>query len=175
MKRKNGPNRAFESPVILLPASMPDRINYLVHPRGLSGLKEEADLIISRAVLEHVNDLDETFADMRRALLPDGVAVHQVDLRSHGLHMVNPLDFLTWPEMLYSMMYSQKGVPNRLRIDSYREAIKKNGLKQILMKPIRSANQKDIDEVRPYLAEPFRHISDDDLMCLSFWLVLCRD
>ena len=151
------------------------RIMYLVHPRGLSGLKEKADLIISRAVLEHVNDLNETFADMCRALLPDGVAVHQIDLRSHGLHMVNPLDFLTWPEMLYSMMYSQKGVPNRLRIDSYREAVKKNGLKQILMKPVLSADQKDIDEVRPYLAKPFRHISDDDLMCLSFWLVLSRD
>ncbi len=152
-----------------------DRITYLVHPRGLSGLKEKADLIISRAVLEHVNDLNETFADMRNALLPEGVAVHLVDLRSHGLHMVNPLDFLTWPEMLYAMMYSQKGVPNRLRIDSYREAIKKNGLKQILMKPVLSADPKDINEVRPHLAKPFYHISDDDLMCLSFWLVLSRD
>ena len=141
-----------------------DRIKYLIHPRGLSGLMGKADLIISRAVLEHVNDLDETFADMGRALRPDGIAVHLVDLRSHGLHIRNPLDFLTWPENLYSMMYSQKGVPNRLRIDSYRDTVEKQGLRQILMKLLemnKEAIQK-ISEVQKKALKDKYHVDKGD-------------
>src|SRR4029077_4841255 len=103
------------------------RIEYLVRPSGLSGLSGQADLVISRAVLEHVDDLAATFADMASALRPGGIAVHQVDLKSHGLHQRNPLDFLSWPPALWRLMYSHKGVPNRWRVTHYRELLRKTG------------------------------------------------
>ena len=70
-------------------------IKYLVRKSGLSGLVKYVDVIISRAALEHVNDLGATFRDMHNASHDSGIAIHQVDLKNHGLHRKNPLDFLT--------------------------------------------------------------------------------
>jgi SAM-dependent methyltransferase len=151
----------------------PQRIDYLVTPSGLSRLSNEVDLVMSRAVLEHVNDLPATFRDMYAALKPDGIAIHQVDLKSHGLHRHNPLDFLAWPTWLWSMMYSAKGVPNRLRVDAYRDAVAQSGLELVAMRPTLIADADDIRAIRPELATPFKQLSDEDLSWLGFWLV-CR-
>lgn len=150
-----------------------DRIHYLVCPSGLSGLSHAVDLVISRAVLEHVDDLSATFADMCRALRDGGISVHQVDLKSHGLHRRNPLDFLTWPQPLWQRMYGHKGVPNRWRVDRYRDVIRGCGLDIMLLEPTVHASETDVEEVRPYLASPFRNLSDEDLSWLGFWLI-CR-
>lgn len=147
-------------------------IQYLVCQSGLSGLINDVDMIVSRAVLEHVDDLGATFADMRSALRDTGMAIHQIDLKSHGLHRRNPLDFLTWPARAWSLMYGHKGVPNRWRVDKYRSVIAEAGLSTMTMYPTVLAQKEDIREVRPYLAEPFRAISDDDLSWLGFWLVV---
>jgi SAM-dependent methyltransferase len=148
-------------------------LEYCVTRDGLSGAENSADLVISRAVLEHVNDLSGTFEDMRRALKPGGLALHQIDLKSHRLHESNPLDFLTWPDDLWKLMFSHKGAPNRLRPDAFRAAIAGAGLEVIEMRPTGHVPQGDIDEVRPYLAARFRDLSDDDLGWLGFWL-MCR-
>lgn len=151
----------------------PKHIDYLVRPSGLSGLVGEVDLVISRAVLEHVNDLQASFHDMYAALKPGGMAIHLVDLKSHGLHRVNPLDFLVWPDWLWSMMYSAKGVPNRLRANAYRDAVAQSGFELIKMQPTARASMEDVRTVRPQLATPFRALSEEDLSWLGFWLV-CR-
>lgn len=151
----------------------PRHIQYKVQSSGLSELSNEIDLIISRAVLEHVNDLQASFHDMYAALKPGGTAIHLVDLKSHGLHRVNPLDFLSWSPWLWSLMYSAKGVPNRLRVDTYRHAVAQSGLELISLLPTVHALPADVRAIRPHLAKPFRALSDADLSCLGFWLV-CR-
>ena len=150
-------------------------IDYLVKPNGLTEMEEGVDFIISRAVLEHVNDLDGTMLDMKKALKKDGLAVHQVDLKSHGLHKNNRLDFLTWPSILWRMMYSQKGVPNRIRISGYRRSIEKASLIPILLDPILLADINEVVEVKHNLAREFRNISNEDLSWLGFWMVLKKD
>lgn len=151
----------------------PQFIEYLVRPSGLSGLSNEIDLVISRAVLEHVNDLPATFRDMYAALKPGGIAIHQVDLKSHGLHRTNPLDFLCWPTWLWSLMYSEKGVPNRLRVNAYRDVVAQSGLELLTLKPTLRASPDDVRAVRAELAHPFKGLSEEDLSWLEFWLV-CR-
>lgn len=149
----------------------PQYIDYLVRPSGLSGLGAEIDMVFSRAVLEHVNDLPASILDMYAALKPGGLAIHLVDLKSHGLHRVNPLDFLEWPDWLWSLMYSEKGVPNRLRVDAYREAVYQSGFECVALEPTLRAAAADIQAVRPRLAERFRNLSDEELSWLGFWLV----
>jgi len=149
-------------------------IDYLVQPSGLSGLNNTVDLIVSRAVLEHVNDLQATFADMSRALHVGGIAAHQVDLKSHGLHRNNKLDFLTWPSLLWDFMYSHKGVPNRWRVNRYLEVIREMPFNINLLNPIELLDDDEIQQVRPHLAPPFRDVSNDDLSWLSFWLVIAK-
>lgn len=150
-----------------------NRIRYEVRPDGLLNERAPMGLVVSRAVLEHVNDLPAIFRDMRIALAPDGTAVHLVDLKSHGLHRRNPLDFLTWPEWLWALMYSHKGVPNRERPGAYREAARSAGLEIVAMTPTGRARTEDLAEVRPRLAAAFRDLSDDELSWLGFWLK-CR-
>jgi hypothetical protein len=149
----------------------PDRIRYRIYPSGLSGLRDEIDLVFSRAVLEHVNDLPATFADMHAAMKRDAIAIHQVDLKSHGLHQANPLDFLTWPDHLWRLMYSHKGVPNRLRVNSYRQILAQTGFNVISIEPTLLADPADVRAVRPALASPFRQVSDKDMRWLGFWLI----
>ena len=110
----------------------------------------------------------------KKALKKDGLAIHQVDLKSHGLHKRNRLDFLTWPSLLWGLMYSQKGVPNRIRISEYRRLVKKSSLVSVLLEPILLAELDEVAEVRKSLAKEFSRISDEDLLCLGFWLVLKR-
>jgi hypothetical protein len=148
-----------------------DRVRYVVRPHGLSGLDAAADLVISRAVLEHVEDLPAVFADMARAMKPGALAAHQVDLKSHGLHRDNPLDFLTVSPALWALMYSHKGVPNRWRVDRYREILRELPVDVVKLEPTSLASPTDVDAVRGELAPPFRAATEDDLAWLGFWLV----
>ena len=150
-----------------------EHIEYLVRPDGLSGIVGQIDLVISRAVLEHVNDLDATFIDMSKAMRPGALSLHQVDLKSHGLHRANPLDFLEYPSWLWSLMYSHKGVPNRWRVDRYRHLLATQPLDLLVLRPTALFNQKDVESISGRLAKPFQGISASDLGWQGFWM-FCR-
>lgn len=147
------------------------RIEYLVLPNGTSGLSGVVDLVFSRAVLEHVNDLSATLEDMVRAMRPGATAIHLVDLASHGLHQHNPLDFLTWKPRLWDLMYSAKGVPNRWRVDRYRRILAHLPVDVIQLEPTKRADPDHIRSIRPRLDPAFRDLPDEDLAWLGFWLV----
>ncbi|WFP51746.1 methyltransferase domain-containing protein [Methylomonas sp. EFPC3] len=147
-------------------------VNYAVTPNGLSGESLAYDLIISRAVLEHVDDIDATFADIDAALKPDGKSIHKVDLKSHGLDRYQAFDFLTWPRPLYRLMYSHKGFPNRWRANKYVEAAGKAGLEITQLAPIDQLGAEQIDRIMPKLASEFRSVSRDLFSWLSFWIIL---
>ena len=47
--------------------------------------RESVDLLLSQAVLEHVDDLPSTYEALARWVRPGGVMSHQIDFRSHGM------------------------------------------------------------------------------------------
>jgi SAM-dependent methyltransferase len=49
----------------------------------LEELDAPADLVLSQAVMEHVDDLSSAYAQMFRALRPGGLSSHQIDFKSH--------------------------------------------------------------------------------------------
>lgn len=150
----------------------PAAIAYFVTRDGLSGKASEYDLIISRAVLEHVNDLDKTIMDIAGALKPEGLSIHQVDLKSHGLDRYRPYDFLTWPDFLYGLMYGYKGFPNRWRVDKYRTVVDRAGLRFLKLVPTGVLGAEEVGFIKPRLARRFRSISAEELAWLGFWMVL---
>ncbi len=152
-----------------------DAIRYVVTANGCVGQHAAYSLVYSRAVLEHVNDLAATFADMWQALRPGGLAIHEVDLKSHGLHRKDILDFLCWPDWAWSLMYSNKGYPNRWRIDRYRQLAAETGFDVLSLAPDERAPASAIAAVRGELPARFEALTDEDLSCLSFWMVLRRD
>ncbi len=147
-------------------------IKYIVRRKGLSGLGDEVDLVLPRAALEHVGDLPAIFQDMQRAMRRGGIAVHKVDLGSHGLHLLNPLDFLTWPQRHWSLMYGHKGYPNRWRVNKYRELVQETGFVPVSLEPTKRATHNAVVEVRPHLASMFAELSNEDLSWLGFWLIM---
>jgi hypothetical protein len=148
-----------------------DRIRYLVTPSGLVDQEAVYSLVVSRAVLAVVNDLAASLADMERALITEGLMLHRVDLDSHGMHQEQRLDFLTWNATLWRLMYSEKGVPNRWRLNYYRDRLAELGLVVLRLAPTAFADTHEIDAVRPRLAKEFRDVTDRDLSCLEFWLL----
>ena len=107
---------------------------------------------------------------MKQAMKPGAVALHQVDLKSHGLHQRNPLDFLEWSPIVWSMMYSHKGSPNRWRVDRYRDIVADLGVCNVKFEPTMRADDNDVSAVRPRLAHPFRDLDVEDLRWLGMWL-----
>ena len=84
---------------------------------------ESFDLIVSRAVLEHVYDPDATFAAIDSLLKPGGKSIHKIDFEDHGLFTaggLHPLTFLTVPDRLYRWMGENSGLPNRHLADYFR-------------------------------------------------------
>jgi SAM-dependent methyltransferase len=152
----------------------PEAVRYRVTPDGLAGRSAAFDLVVSRAVLEHVNSLDATLTDITKALAPGGVSVHNVDLRSHNLDRDRPYDFLTWPEPLYRLMYSHKGFPNRWRPDAYRALLDRSGLVVRSIEATGRLDAKDVERIRGFVAAPLRGATDDELSWMGFWMVLER-
>lgn len=149
-----------------------DCIDYRVSEDGLAARAGAYDFIVSRAVLEHVNSLERTLADVELCLAAGGVSVHNVDLRSHNLDRYQPYDFLTWPVWAYRLMYSHKGFPNRWRPGRYRDILASRTLRLRAMEPTGKLPPENIARIRPHLAKPFRDAHDDDLSWLGFWIVL---
>lgn len=150
----------------------PTCIDYRVTADGAAGETAGFDLIWSRAVLEHVHDLPVLFADMRRGLRPGGVALHQVDLKSHGLDRDEPLDFLTWPAWAYAAMYSHKGFPNRWRVAHYRQWVQAAGLQLVGLEPTQLLPPERLAAVLPRIPAQLRQGDPDELCWLGFWLKL---
>lgn len=162
---------AFRTPGDPASGLDPARIDYRVTADGASGMVAAFDLILSRAVLEHVHDLPLLFADMRRALRPGGVAVHQVDLKSHGLDRSTPFDFLAWPSWLYALMYSHKGFPNRWRVGHYRRWAQAAGLDIRALEPNGTLSAGELARVRPRIRpELCAGTAEDELAWLGFWM-----
>ncbi len=147
-------------------------IRYKITRNGLSGAIKKYDLIISRAVLEHVNDLEKTMIDIMCSMKEGGISLHKVDLTSHGLDRYTDFDFLTWPNVIYRLMYSHKGFPNRWRVNKYKELAENSNLHVKELIPTGRLDQKKLNTIYLKLAKEFRHISLKELSWQGFWIYL---
>lgn len=165
-------NAAFVKPGEPRSGFNPSAVRYFVSEDGLCGASQRYDLVISRAVLEHVGNLDGTVCDVAAALKPDGISIHEVDLRSHGLDRYQPFDFLTWPAPVYRLMFSQKGFPNRWRLNKYRDLFSSAGLRVRKLEPTARLAAEQVARVEPHLSAVLHGVSSDELSWTGFWVIL---
>tara|TARA_B100001093_G_C26836825_1_gene1018714 strand:- start:169 stop:1119 length:951 start_codon:yes stop_codon:yes gene_type:complete len=146
--------------------------------------REYYDVILSRAVLEHLFDPIGALRDMAKSLKPGGILIHRIDLRDHGMFPNHhPLTHLTINELIYRRMTSESGRPNRILIHRYREWLEESNLDGKIcitrlagikneFKPVcwddipnRTRNKAltAVQQVRPKLARNLRNVSDEDL------------
>ena len=151
---------------------------------------ERFDLIVSRAVLEHLYDLDAAFAAMDELLRPCGTMLHKVDFRDHGMFTdggMHPLTFLTVPDRIYAWMSRNSGRPNRRLADYYRAKLGELGYASRLLvtKPVdgeelvphperlevSGATKAALDEIRPDLLSRYRSLPDEDLATAGIFVI----
>lgn len=150
------------------------------------------DAVLSRAVLEHLDDPLLALDSMWSRLRPGGLLLHRIDLRDHGMFTGNhPLTFLTIGAGLYRAMTAETGWPNRIMLPVYRDFLKQRGWParlgitrlvgvsdefpampwEQLPADRRQRALTQVRAVRPKLAAPFRTLADEDLAVAGFVLL----
>lgn len=153
------------------------------------------DYIVSRAVLEHVNDPILSLRLMYNALNPGGILIHKIDLRDHGMFSpyADPTKFLELPDWLYKLMIRDSGYPNRFLLHEYKKTLSDMGVDfQIHISGLHGVGNLDheykldelptnlkqkaldyINQRRNKFFKSFSLCNSEDLMISSFFLV-CR-
>jgi SAM-dependent methyltransferase len=136
---------------------------------------ESIDFIYSHDVFEHVRDVPAAFHAIARALKAGGRAVHSVDLRGHNSfnNAVRPLEHLTCPDWLYSLMHSHIVTSNRIRVVDLRKAAEMAGLVVDECRPLAVADGDYVRSLRERLLPRWRELPTDDLATLQV-LISCH-
>lgn len=126
------------------------------------------DVIVSRAVLEHIppNGLESLAAQCRRVLAANGYICHVVDNTDHYAHADRTIDYLNflkfddWQWRLLTL--GPLCYTNRLRHSDYRNLFERAGLR--IEKEQRNIDARSLAALRSRrLAAPFRDRDPEDL------------
>ncbi len=138
----------------------------------LSDTKEKYDIIFSKDVLEHVDDLDSAFKAMKQSLAPNGHMIHKIDFQTHTsfIQERDKLNFLRYSENVYKKFVKFRGGPNRLRLPELIELARANGfvIEKIYINKEMSASE--LAKIKPYLSQYYRNLPDNSLLPLSVWI-----
>ena len=127
---------------------------------------ESLDMVLSQAVLEHVDDLPRTYAALSRWLKPGAFASHEIGFVSHGLtHEWNGHWTISSP--VWRLMRGRRAyLINRMPASWHERLIRESGLIVVNEKRERAVSEIGRDE----LAKPFREMSDEDLTTLALFI-----
>ncbi|MFT3735715.1 MAG: methyltransferase domain-containing protein [Rhodocyclaceae bacterium] len=120
---------------------------------------QSVDFIVSQAVMEHVDKLEETYAECARCLKPGGFMSHQIDLRSHDT-APEWNGHWKYADFIWGLM--RGGRPwfiNRLPCSEHLRLIRLAGLNI----GVQLAQTVTNEMTKQQLAKRFRTLSDSDL------------
>lgn len=128
------------------------------------------DYIFSQAVLEHVEQLDATYAAMARSIRPGGLMTHQIDFRSHGTSETWN-GHLGYSDGVWKLMRGRLPyLLNRKVYSDHRALLAKHGFSIEAEAVVRSGHGL----AREQLAKRFGYASDDDLSVSGAFVVARR-
>ena len=123
-------------------------------------LKNSVDMIISQAVLEHVNDLDGSYIAMHKWLKPGGFMSHEIDFKCHRIS-ANWDYHWTYSDFIWKLIVGKrKYFLNRYPYSVHISSLQNSGFKIIC--DIKNNTESSIK--RKNLAKRFIEMSDDDLI-----------
>ena len=130
------------------PDSKDSLIHYAVPWSSHSVVQEQSiDLIFSQAVLEHVDDLPETYAVMRRWLKDDGWVSHQIDFKCHGTAKDWNGHWL-YPEFLWKIIRGRRPyLLNRKPYSVHKRLLEQSGFTLLGEKTISTASALRLEQL----------------------------
>ena len=154
------------------------------------------DLIVSRAVLEHVYSPEQAWRSMDHVLRPGGRMLHKVDFRCHSFYEHrHPLHFLTLPDWLWDLVSAPDPTLNRARLSRYTALLARykysestyithiTGQDAELRPHVRRADPgyrttpdhaRMIESIRPNLAARFRSSTLEDLVVNGAFVIATK-
>lgn len=129
---------------------------YVIH-------KETVDMIYSQAVLEHVDDLINTYKAMYVWLKPDGYISHQIDFKCHGTAS-EWNGHWKYSELIWKLIRGKRPYfINREPFSKHLSMMKDHGFETVFEKRHKSLSTLRISD----LSSDYRSISIDDLVTSS--------
>jgi SAM-dependent methyltransferase len=134
-------------------------------------------LLSSFSVVEHVEDLPGFHASCHRALKPGGWALHIVDLGGHEQFEdpLPPLDFQTYPDWLYALMFPRYYRATRRFLDEHIAAAKGAGFHIESVRCLRRGGDDYLDSIWPELRPAARSRPREDIGVIEFALLLRKN
>jgi SAM-dependent methyltransferase len=153
-----------------------DTARVVHHPKFMENLevKERYALISSFSVVEHVEDLAGFHASCRRALRTGGWALHIVDLGGHEQFEdpLPPLDFQTYPDWLYWLMYPRHFRATRHFLDEHLAAASNAGFKLESARCLRRVERDQLNSIWPELRAAARSRRPEEVGVIEFAMLL---
>jgi SAM-dependent methyltransferase len=158
------------------PAKDEERVIFVRSQIEETKLPEAVDFAYSNDVFEHVDDVPGAMKAIFDSLRPGGRFVNNIDLRGHNVFNDSrrPLDFLTCPDWLWSLMFSHIVTTNRVRVHEFVHAARSAGFTVLKSEALVTADTSYLRELRAHLLPRYRRLPDDDLGVLQLLLVLER-
>lgn len=117
------------------------------------------DLVFSQATMEHVENVDATYAAAASWLKPGGCMSHQVDFRSHGLAS-DWNGHWAYSDLVFWMAKGKRPyLLNRQAMSEHLALAKRNGFETV--STLLVAGGPGVS--REHLAPRFRHLTEEDL------------
>lgn len=151
-------------------------LTYLFPYRPEMSPDGSADIIVSRAVFEHIpaKTLDVMFDEFRRILMPGGAMVHFIDCSDHywqsdrSISRCNFLKYEDWQWRLLSL--NPQGYHNRLRHSDFAAMLKRHGFKITFeYRLTRQSEQREVAAMK--LASRFADRDIEDLAAVGSYFV----
>jgi len=137
------------------------------HPSAVSAAHGDADLVLSHAVMQHVNDPRAIYEYALRALRPGGFSSHQVSLTAH--HVAHEWNgHWAIPPLAWRLMQGDRDYfLNRLPCSAHLRLMREVGFEIVAV----YRHQRG-EGIRPdQLADPWKTLAPEDLLCDRLFLV----
>lgn len=122
--------------------------------------RESVDMIYSQAVLEHVDDLQNTYESMRLWLKHDGYISHQIDFKSHGT-ATEWNGHWTYSDFVWKLIRGKRPfLLNRATYSQHIATMKAKGFDIVCVRTIETESQVKVTQLAP----KFRALSETDLI-----------
>jgi len=141
----------------------------------LSEIPGTFDVVVSNAVLEHVEDLAATAQHLALKTVPGGYNFHQVDLRDHR-SFDRPLEYLTLDEQAFEALRQSVSCEcgAQWRLSDYVATLTQAGF-DVTARGNMFADPAYLADLRPRLDPGFAGLSEEDLRTISAFFVLRRN